>query len=148
MYERNADEYVTAKTAMKCAKRDLDAVCGDPSKHFEAGFTQAYRDLAEGRLATVPPVPPSKYWTAYYRSCAGQADVADWFAGYEAGLNSGLQSGVSRFNRITASRGGCPPHGSPAYGMDATPVGPPLAQAPPSPPATRWNHLLQASGTR
>lgn len=31
----------------------------------------------------------------------------DWFAGYDAGLSSGSNSGVSRFHEIYLRRGGC-----------------------------------------
>jgi hypothetical protein len=56
-----------------------------------------------GRPALVPPVPTRNYWTAYYRSCAGQQEVADWFAGYRAGLDYGAESGVSQFDRVPSS---------------------------------------------
>lgn len=100
-YHHFWDNLVTRDTAHHCAMKDLKD-CGKTSHHFKSGFVRAYEDLALGRYAAVPPVPPSKYWTAYYRSCAGQHAVDDWFAGYRAGLEIGLQSGVSRFNRVDA----------------------------------------------
>jgi hypothetical protein len=104
------DTLDTKWTAHGCAQRDLKLMkqeCGKTSPHFQAGFHQAYEDLALGRYAVTPPVPPSKYWTAYYRSCAGQDAVDEWFAGYRMGLEVGGQGGVSRFNRVATSwRGG------------------------------------------
>jgi hypothetical protein len=108
-YHPCCDKLLTKFTADQCARKDLKAWekdCGKQSRHFAAGFHEAYRDLALGRLAQLPPVPPSRYWTAYYRSCAGQKDVQDWFAGYEAGLEWGWNSGVSRFNRVASTLGG------------------------------------------
>lgn len=105
-YHACTDNLVTKLTAGECARRDLkelERTCGKQSRHFAAGFREAYRDLALGRLAQMPPVPPSKYWTAYYRSERGQADVDDWFAGYQAGLEWGQTSGVSRFQRVAGS---------------------------------------------
>ena len=103
-YKQRCDDCVTRQTALHCAWRDLDefdylsphAVSGD----FAAGFERAYIDLAENRAPQPPSVPPSKYWSAYYRSCAGRPHVEEWYAGYQAGLEQGLQGGVSQFNRI------------------------------------------------
>ena len=103
-YKQRCDDCVTRQTALHCAWRALDeydyqspcAVSGD----FAAGFERAYIDLAENRAPLPPSVPPSKYWSAYYRSCAGRPHVEDWYAGYQAGLERGQQGGVSRFNRI------------------------------------------------
>lgn len=105
-YGKWKDKFVSQATSAKCAYDDLKDIqksCGKRSKHFEQGFYDAYGDLAQGRLAQVPPVPPRQYWSAYYRSCAGAADVADWFEGYRTGLDYGSRGGVSRFNRIGTS---------------------------------------------
>ncbi len=105
-YNTFQDKMVTKGTAKQCAARDLKQFYGkscQPSKHFADGFQEAYVDLALGKIAAVPAVPPSKYWTAYYRSCEGVPAVQDWFAGYEAGLQTGADRGVSRFNRVANS---------------------------------------------
>lgn len=105
-YHAFDDKMVSKGTAKKCAARDLKEFYGkscQPSKHFADGFEQAYVDLALGKLAVVPAVPPPKYWNAYYRSCEGIPAVQDWFAGYEAGLQTGANRGVSHFNRVANS---------------------------------------------
>ena len=103
-YKQRCDDCVTRQTALHCAWRALDeydyqSPCA-VSGHFAAGFERAYLDLAENRAPQPPSVPPSKYWSAYYRSCAGRPHVEDWYAGYQAGLEHGQHGGVSRFNRI------------------------------------------------
>ncbi len=105
-YQSWSDRWVTKNTAKGCAARDLKQFYGKecaPSKHFAEGFQEAYVDIALGKIAAVPAVPPSKYWNAYYRSCEGSLAVQDWFAGYEAGLETGAQRGVSQFNRVLSS---------------------------------------------
>lgn len=105
-YGKWHDKFVSQATSAKCAYddlKDLQKTCGKRSKHFEQGFYDAYGDLAQGRISQVPPVPPRQYWSAYYRSCAGAADVADWFEGYRTGLDYGTRGGVSRFNRVATS---------------------------------------------
>ena len=103
-YKQRCDDCVTRQTARHCAWRDLDEhdyQCPRPvSSHFAAGFERAYVDLAENRAPQPPSVPPSKYWSAFYRSCAGRPYVEDWYAGYQAGLERGQQGSVSRFNQI------------------------------------------------
>ena len=105
------DNVVVHETAKSCACRALVRYriqCGGPiSADFAAGFTRAYIDLAEGRSPQPPSVPPSRYWSAYYRSCAGQWRVEHWYAGYRVGLDIGSQSGVSQFNRVEVWPTGC-----------------------------------------
>ena len=109
------DDWVTKSTAQRCAEdalKSYDCKGSRPSKHFEDGFTQAYVDLAFGRPSRVPAIPPAKYWNAYYRSCAGQPLVDEWYAGYSAGLQSGEAGGVAQFRRVVSSwsgGGGCAP---------------------------------------
>lgn len=113
-YWQLKDEYISQATAAKCAHDDLKSLkksCGKVSADFAEGFRQAYIDLSMGRPALVPTVPPPHYWNAYYRSCAGHDQVADWFEGYQLGLEYGQQGGVSKFNRVVTSSpidGMCP----------------------------------------
>lgn len=109
-YQGYLDNCLTTCTAQKCAKRDLKQMhCADDAlpPDFQEGYTQAYIDLAAGRSACVPAVPPKKYWHAWHRSCAGRDAVDQWYAGYRNGLDHGAYSGVSRFNRIVPSPDGC-----------------------------------------
>ncbi len=113
-YHRYLDCFLTKCTAQKCATRDLkqfdctsDEEHLDLSRDFRDGYTQAYIDLAAGRPACVPAIPPQKYWHAWHRSCAGRDAVDQWFAGYRNGLDNGTQSGVSRFNRVVPNTDGC-----------------------------------------
>jgi hypothetical protein len=105
------DYKITQHTAHVCAFRGLKAYrmqCGGSvSHHFKMGFISAYEDIALNRKPIPRIVPPPRYWNAFYRSCAGQSGVDDWFAGYDAGLEMGSQSGVSRFGRIALRRNGC-----------------------------------------
>ncbi len=110
-YRRVMDNWVTSGTARQCARRDLKQIdddCDAITKDFRKGYTQAYVDLAMGRPACVPAVPPPKYWHAWYRSCGGRDAVDQWFAGYRQGLDLGTNSGVSQFNRVVPNLdGGC-----------------------------------------
>jgi len=106
------DDRVVHETGRSCGKKALARYrkeCGPLSKHFSDGFVQAYIDLAEGRGPLPPNLPPSRYWSAYYRSCAGAPKVEEWYAGYHAGLAEGQQSGVSQFRRIDIHSAGCAP---------------------------------------
>ncbi len=105
-YYPSQDNLITKGTAKQCAARDLNEFYGKPckpSQYFAEGFEQAYVDMALGKRPIVPAVPPPKYWNAFYRSCEGAPAVQEWFAGYEAGLQTGGERGVSRFNRIVSS---------------------------------------------
>lgn len=102
------DYHVSEYTAQKCAFRDFKEYrrrCGrPPSHHFKAGFIAAYEDLALNRQPVPRIVPPPKYWNAFYRSCAGEPFVDDWFAGYDAGLEMGSNSGVTGYNELYLQR--------------------------------------------
>lgn len=109
-YHRKIDNLVTTLTAQRCAKRDLKQIrdeCGEIGRDYKSGYTQAYIDLAAGRPACVPAVPPAKYWHAWHRSCAGADAVDEWYAGYRTGLDYGINGGVNHFNRIIPSPEGC-----------------------------------------
>lgn len=101
-YKEWCDYHVTEHTAHLCAFRSLRQYkkeCGHPiNYHFRSGFIAAYEDLALNRQPSPPAYPPPLYWNAYYRSCAGEPCIDEWYAGYEAGLDIGQNSGVSKFN--------------------------------------------------
>jgi hypothetical protein len=109
-YHRTLDNCITTMTAQNCACRDLKQFkheCGPVSCDFRSGYTQAYVDLAFGRPACVPAVPPPKYYHAWYRSCAGRDAVEEWYAGYRTGLDYGVNGGVNHFNRIVPNSDPC-----------------------------------------
>ena len=111
-YISKHDYALTAHTAHRCAVRALKEyrmTCGGShlSYDFKYGFVMAYEDLALNRRPSPPVVPPPKYWNAYYRSCAGKGNVEDWFAGYDAGREMGLNSGISKFNEVYLRRNAC-----------------------------------------
>ena len=103
------DYWITEHTAQKCAFRaygDYKRQCGNPkSHHFKMGFIAAYEDLALNRRPSPRIVPPPKYWNAFYRSSAGRPLVDQWFAGYDAGLSMGSNSGVAEFREVYLNRG-------------------------------------------
>lgn len=111
-YNSCIDDVVVHETGKKCGLKALARYrhqCrARISVDFAYGFVQAYIDLAEGRGPLPPNLPPSCYWTAYYRSCAGQPHVEEWYAGYRVGLEEGLNSGVSQFRRIDIRMNECP----------------------------------------
>lgn len=114
-YHSFVDNFVTWGTGKRCGIKALARYRRQThqrlSADFAAGFVQAYVDLAEGRGPLPPVVPPSRYWNAYYRSCVGQPHVEEWYAGYQVGLDEGMNSGVSQFNRIEIRSAGCPIQG-------------------------------------
>jgi hypothetical protein len=105
------DDLVVCETGKNCGLKALARYrrqCRMPlSADFSAGFVRAYIDLASGRSPLPPSVPPSRYWSAYYRSCKGRPKVEEWYAGYQAGLEDGQQGGVSQFQRIDVRLNGC-----------------------------------------
>lgn len=123
-YKEWCDYHVTEHTAHLCAFRSLRRYkkeCGhEIDYHFRSGFIAAYEDLALNRQPSPPAYPPPLYWNAYYRSCAGEPCIDQWYAGYEAGLDWGSNSGVSKFNEayLTQCAGEMPANGS------AYPTGP------------------------
>jgi hypothetical protein len=110
-YVQCVDDLVVWETGKNCGIHALARYrrqCGTKLSHdFAAGFVQAYIDLAESRGPLPPSVPPSRYWSAYYRSCAGRPRVEEWYAGYQVGLDQGLQTGVSQFRRIDVRTFSC-----------------------------------------
>ena len=63
------------------------------SCHFREGFTCAYLDLAQGGTGIAPAVPPERYWNCFYRCHKNYGGVADWYAGYQAGVATARESG-------------------------------------------------------
>lgn len=83
------DHVSVQKAAVKAANRALsEQNCGGTSRDFRFGFQQAYIDVANGGNGTLPAVPPSRYWTAPYRTTWGHNKAREWFSGYEAGASA------------------------------------------------------------
>ena len=78
------------------------------SHHFKEGFRRAYWDILNGRRGTVPPVPPKKYWSAFYRSPVGRVKAEQWLEGYRVGAEFARSQGLDRFGRVVASQYICP----------------------------------------
>ena len=107
-YEPWWDYHITryaAQLSAYRAYRQYSSECDQAlSHHFKCGFIKAFEDLALNTQPSPPIVPPPLYWNAFYRSCAGRPYVEEWFAGYDAGLKVGCDSGVSDFGEITLHR--------------------------------------------
>ena len=103
-YEHCKDTFITGHSARKCARNALDAMgLKSMPSDFRNGFIQAYEDIADGQSGATPPVPPSKYWTAYYRSAEGKQHAQNWFTGYRAGANSALGKKPAYYGPIADS---------------------------------------------
>lgn len=103
-YKPVVDNLITWHTAKHCASRDLQQLRRNRkfrvTNDFAHGFREAYNDIALGRDQSIPPVPPQKYWYAYFRSPAGQRHIDEWYEGYRTGLAMGRDGGVDQFNEV------------------------------------------------
>ncbi len=101
------DEKNVVKAAEKSAGRAMNYLEKCTKKKFngdyEDGFEQAFIDIALGGNGAVPPVPPEKYWAAYYRTDKGRQRACDWFEGYKTGSNMACNSGLHEMARIPTS---------------------------------------------
>jgi hypothetical protein len=83
------DQWTSKSTARHCADRHLlrqQFQCRKwISKHYKAGFRDAFMDIANGESGEVPAVPPPKYWNTHYRTESGKRCVELYFDGYRAG---------------------------------------------------------------
>ncbi len=78
-----------------------------PSKHFKNGFRDAFYEIADGGDGKVPPIPPKKYWNAYYRSPEGKVYAQQWFNGFRVGAATAIRRGLDRMNEIATSTEAC-----------------------------------------
>lgn len=110
----------------KCADEALDeienATGHEPSDDFEDGFEQAFVDLAMGRSGATPPVPPPKYWNAYYRAPIGHHSVREWYAGYELGVQRAIDLGIADSTVVLSSHAGRQEFVVPAMAPNPRPV--------------------------
>jgi hypothetical protein len=83
------DRWTSSSMAKRCADRYLlrqqfQTRCWI-SKHYKAGFRDAFNDIANGESGEVPAVPPPKYWNTHYRTEKGKRCVEQYFDGYRSG---------------------------------------------------------------
>lgn len=92
-YWPSLDEWSTNQTAKNAAGRTLFMQQLRTLKFYggdyKDGFTQAYVDIANGGNGECPPIPPPRYWNAFYRSQCGEQYTNQWFDGYRAGAAMG-----------------------------------------------------------
>jgi hypothetical protein len=83
------DKWTSSAMAKRCADRYLLRQQIQTrtwiSKHYKAGFRDAFQDIANGESGEVPPVPPPKYWNTHYRTEKGKQCVELYFDGYRSG---------------------------------------------------------------
>ncbi len=83
------DKWTSSAMAKRCADRYLlrqQIRCRRwISKHYKAGFRDAFQDVANGESGEVPAVPPPKYWNTHYRTEKGKQCVELYFDGYRSG---------------------------------------------------------------
>ncbi|MGZ0162337.1 MAG: hypothetical protein ACKVII_00390 [Planctomycetales bacterium] len=83
------DRWTSSAMAKRCANRYLLRQQIQTrtwiSKHYKAGFHDAFQDVANGESGEVPAVPPPKYWNTHYRTEKGKQCVELYFDGYRSG---------------------------------------------------------------
>ena len=107
-YNRTVDDFLTCKVARDVARHHMhtlySAECW-PTCDFQAGFEQAYADVALGADGQVPAVAPAPYWKSCNRTEVGHLRAQEWLSGYSIGATYALEC-RSPYNRVIAS--GCP----------------------------------------
>lgn len=109
-YNRKIDDLVASKVARDAARQHMTQMykrdCW-PGRDFQAGFEQAYVDVAMGSDGVVPVVPPGPYWNSCRRTESGHAAGQEWLQGYEAGASRAMQC-RGQYNRVVAGGVSCP----------------------------------------
>ena len=109
-YNRTMDDFVSCKVARDVARQHMHKLYSSeswPTYDFQAGFEQAYADVALGCDGHVPAVAPSPYWKSCHRTAAGHQRAEEWLSGYSIGASHALAC-RGPFNRVIASGGACP----------------------------------------
>lgn len=109
-YNRSIDDMLATKVARDVARQHLTKCYPKdcrPSCDFQAGFEQAYVDVALGSDGTVPVVAPAAYWKSSQRTERGHAAAKEWLSGYEAGASRAVQC-RGEFNYVVAGGVSCP----------------------------------------
>jgi len=111
-YNRTLDDTLACKVAGDVARQHLADRCQGqewPSRDYQAGYVQAYQDIALGADGQTPLVPPETYWQSCARTPEGHQRASDWFDGYTDGAQVAWDC-RGEFNRVyTGEVGGhCP----------------------------------------
>lgn len=109
-YNRTIDDLVACKVAKDVARHHISILYTKdclPTYDFQAGFEQAYADVALGSDGQTPAIAPSPYWKSYQRTAEGHARAQQWLAGYSAGAAQAIAC-RGPYNRVLASNWSCP----------------------------------------
>jgi len=105
------------------------------SEGYSLGFRDGFVDyIYAGGNGEPPPVPPRKFWNVEWRSPAGHAAAADWFAGYRHGAQVARDGGHRREAVVHSSLESFGHEGPPPYANRAPPeslLNPPEDLGPP-----------------
>ena len=110
---------------------------GEISRDFKYGFQQAFIDVANGGNGALPAIPPTRYWSAPYRTTWGHNKARNWFEGYQAGASTAKCCAMREAQTIATS----------AYRTSdrRTVIGIDGAASPVSPITTGWPSPVSAS---
>ncbi len=113
-YNRNLDDFVSCQSARDVARQHMHTLYESepgcwPPRDFQAGFEQAYADVALGANGQVPAVAPSPYWRSCQRTVEGHQRAQEWLSGYSIGASHALAC-RGPYNKVIASGsvGPCP----------------------------------------
>ena len=122
-YNRTLDDCMSCKVARDVARQHMHTLYKSepgcwPSSDFQAGFEQAYADVAMGSDGQVPPVAPAAYWKSYHRTCEGHQKAQEWLSGYSTGASHAMEC-RGPYNRVMArgSEAPCPARNPSACGL-------------------------------
>ncbi len=123
-YNGSIDDCLSCQVARSVARQHLSALyeCDEnapwPSCDFQAGFCEAYADVAMGSHGVVPVVPPAPYWKSCQRTAAGHQRAQDWLSGYSIGASRAMAC-RGPYNQVigNGSAVSCPQHGGCACGL-------------------------------
>ena len=106
-YNRNLDDILARRGARDVARRHMHTLYESepgcwPTRDFQAGFEQAYADVALGANGQVPVVAPSPYWRSCQRTAEGHQRAQEWLSGYSVGASHALAC-RGPYNKIIAS---------------------------------------------
>ena len=155
-YNRTIDDCVSCKIARDVARQHMHTLYESepgcwPTKDFQAGFEQAYADVALGSRGQVPPVAPSHYWKSCNRTVDGHQRAQEWLSGYSIGASHAMEC-RGPYNTVIASgsTGPCPTRVTSSCGLGvnspAAGYGQTLGQSvQPTPVGQAWGPTAQVT---